>query len=39
VAGLLAKLPEDDLDNLHRLTDRLHDLLAATRPGRSADGG
>ena len=32
VAGLLAKLPEDDLDNLHRLTERLHDLLAGRQP-------
>ena len=32
VAGLLAKLGEEDLDDLHRLLDRLHDLLARPQP-------
>jgi hypothetical protein len=32
VAVLLGKLPEEDLDDLHRLLEKLHDLLATPRP-------
>jgi len=34
VAALLAKLPEDDLEDLNRLLDKVRDLLVSPRPAR-----
>ena len=34
VTGLLGKLPEDDLEDLNRLLDKVRDLLVSPRPAR-----
>ena len=34
IAALLAKLPEDDLEDLNRLLDKVRDLLVSPRPAR-----
>ncbi len=33
IARLVGKLPEDDLEELHRLVDKLHDLLGLSQVG------